>query len=134
VSIAGSGTTATVTHTGHGLVTGQKVLIGGVTDDDVYNGVFTITYVSTTSYTYTTPAAITKASPAGTITATYVVMFGLTNSSGILSEDQDWSVAQVVSGRVRKSSASPYYQQSLISGSISTTSGLDITIFLIKDE
>jgi hypothetical protein len=63
VTINGTGSTATVTnHTAHGLATGDKVYIAGANEDE-YNGAFTITYISTSSYSYTTTSAVT-ASPA----------------------------------------------------------------------
>lgn len=43
------------------------------------------------------------------------------------------STTQPISGRARKSTASPLYKTSVIGGTI-TTSGLDITVFMIKDE
>jgi hypothetical protein len=59
-SITKSGTTATLTTaSAHGLITGNRVTITGATAND-YNGVYVITYVSPTVFTYTmdtTPAA-----------------------------------------------------------------------------
>lgn len=69
-SITRSGSTATVTtSTAHPFLTGDRVTIAGATQTD-YNGSFQITYVSSTSFTYTvsnTPA--TPATTTGTLTA-----------------------------------------------------------------
>lgn len=56
VTIANSGTTATVTHTSHGLATGDKVNIEGASFIE-NNGVFTITVTGTNTYTYTMASA-----------------------------------------------------------------------------
>jgi hypothetical protein len=135
LTFAGSGTTVTVTgHTAHGMGTGDKILVEGVVNDDVYNGVFTITYVSTSSYTYTTSATITNATPTGTIKVTYVVIDAATNASGQVTRTKAWTVDQPIAGRIRKSSAAPYYQPSSFIGTIDTTGGFSTTIQLIGDE
>lgn len=51
-SITRSGTTATVTATGHGFTTGQKVVISGATQS-AYNGAFTVTVTGVNAFTYT---------------------------------------------------------------------------------
>ena len=51
VTIANSGTTATVTHTSHGMSTGDKVRIKGASHYQ-NNGVFTITVTGANTYTY----------------------------------------------------------------------------------
>lgn len=68
VTITRSGSTATVSHTGHGFATGQRVLIAGATQG-AYNGVHQITVTGANSYTYAVSGS--PATPAtGTITAT----------------------------------------------------------------
>lgn len=70
VTITSSGTTATVSHSSHGLATGVEVTIAGA-NESAYNGTFAITVVDDDSYTYTLGSATT--SPAtGTITSTPV--------------------------------------------------------------
>jgi hypothetical protein len=54
VTIARSGTTATVTHTAHGMASNDKIFLAGITDKTADNGVQTITYIDTNSYSYTT--------------------------------------------------------------------------------
>lgn len=133
VSIVGSGTTATVTHTGHGLVTGDKVIISGVTNDDDYNGVFSITYISSSSYSYTADDTLT--SPAtGTPVAKWAIISGTTNSSGYIEDVRSFGSPQPITGWVRKTSASPYFQEGAVSGIISIANGFSSTIQLVRDQ
>lgn len=134
VSISGSGTTATVTHTSHGLSTDDWVIIDGITDDDVYNGVFQITYISTNSYSYTTYGSITQSSPSGSPIATFAFIHGLTNASGQISDSRLVGSDQPIAGWARKSSSSPYYQQGAISGSVDSTDGFAQIVMLASDE
>jgi hypothetical protein len=114
------------------MATNDYVIIRGA-NEDAYNGVYQITVTGVDSYTYTMNESAD--SPAtGTITATFAVISGLTNSSGIISDTRSWSSSQAIAGRVRKSSSAPYYQQGLITGTINNVSGLSITIQLIRDE
>lgn len=131
VTITRSGSTASVSHTAHGMDSGEKVMIEGANEDE-YNGVFTITNVTTNAYDYTVSGA--PASPAtGTITATAVILEGTTNVSGVLQRtDFNFTNDQPVSGRVRKGTSSPYYKTSPVSGTI-TTAGFTTTTFLVKD-
>ncbi|KKN88644.1 hypothetical protein LCGC14_0245350 [marine sediment metagenome] len=79
VTITRASTTATVTHTTHGLVTGNKVVIAGANESD-YNGTFVITYVDTNTYTYTVSGS--PATPAtGTITSSNI-LWDNTQSNG----------------------------------------------------
>jgi hypothetical protein len=69
-SIARTGTTATVTLTSHGLTTGRKVSIRGVTgagDAEFFNGDFIITVTDANTFTYTMNGTPTSASASGTI-------------------------------------------------------------------
>lgn len=124
--------TATVTHTAHGLVTGNKVIIAGVTNDVDYNGVKTITVTGANAYTYSTNDGPTPAT--GTITSTGVVLQGLTDVSGEISDTRSWSLAQPVIGVARKASSSPYFKDGNLTGTISTTLGLSIVQALTIDE
>ena len=133
-SITGTGTTATVAHTGHGLASGDLVIVEGVSNDDVYNGVFSVTVTGANSYTYTTPATITSGTATGTIRVTMAVIHELTNSSGIANDSRSWSNDQPIAGRIRKSSSSPYYQQGTVTGTISSSTGFSATVQLISDE
>lgn len=131
VTITNSGTTATVTHTAHGLSTGNYVYISGASHWQ-NNGTFSITKTGDNTYTYTMASA-PGSNPTGTITATFVVINGTTDGSGNISATFSWSADQSVSGRVRKATTAPYYKTSPISGTISYTSGLSVTVPLIPD-
>jgi hypothetical protein len=132
-SITRSGTTATATLTAHGIPDGKKAVIRGATDT-LYNGVFTITSTGANTFTYTmdgTPAA----SPAtGTITVSGVIIEGLTDSSGQISDSRTIASNQPVSGIIRKGTSSPIFKDSPLSGTISNTLGLSLSSQLILDE
>jgi hypothetical protein len=131
VTITRASSTATVSHTGHGLSTGNKVCIRGANQEE-YNGIFTITVTTANAYTYTVSG--TPTSPAtGTITATAVIINELTDASGIATENLKYTSNQPIRGLVRKSSSSPYYQEGTISGTVAST-GYSGTILLISDE
>lgn len=132
-SITYSGTTAQVTHTAHGMVNGDFVVISGVTNEDEYNGVFTISNVSENYYEYTMATA-PSANAIGTIKATFAFISGLTNAVGVISTSKVVNVDQPISGWVRKSSSSPYYQQGAISGTVTASSGFSANIQLARDE
>lgn len=134
VSITGSGTTATVSHTAHGMITGDYVIIEGVTNDDDYNGVFEITKINDNSYSYTTTETLDISPATGTITATFALISGTTNASGQVSDIRSLASNQPISGWARKSSSSPYYQQGTISGTVSSSNGFSVTIQLARDE
>ena len=131
VTIVNSGTTATVTHASHGMATNDKVEIRGASLP-ANNGVFSITYISTSSYSYTmgsTPGS----SPTGTITSTFVALEGLT-VAGVLSTSRVYSTDQPVTGWARKSSSSPYYKTGPLSGVVDSADGYNNTAVLILDE
>lgn len=132
ISITSSGTTATVTHTAHGLTTNDYIRITGA-NEFAYNGTFQVTVTGANTYTYTMQASTT--SPAtGTIIATGVVINALSNASGVASDTRTWNSAQPVTGWVRKSTSAPYYQEAPLTGTISTSAGLSLTVQMISDE
>jgi hypothetical protein len=129
--ITRSVSTATVTHTAHGLVTGDIVDISGANQQE-YNGAYTVTYISANSYSYTLTG--TPVSPAtGTIIATGGYFNETTNASGVVTDTRSISVDQPMTGRVRKSTSSPYYKNSPISGTVDSDNGLSILVQLIPD-
>ena len=132
VTITRSGSTATVTHTAHGIPDGKKVAIRGANQDE-YNGVFAITVTGANSYTYTVSG--TPATPAtGTITATGVVLEGLSNASGIVTDASFvYSSDQPFDGWVRKHTSSPYYKETALSGTV-VNAGFAATAIMISDE
>lgn len=133
VSITGSGTTATVTHTGHGLASNDNVVIRGA-NEDVYNGAYQITYVSADSYTYTTNETIGTSPATGTITSTFAFINTTTDSNGYASDSRVVPDDQPVVGWVRKSTSSPYFKQGDVVGVVDNSSGLSISIQLTRDE
>jgi hypothetical protein len=132
VSIANSTTTATVTHTTHGMASGDKVLIIGASLD-ANNGVFTITVTGADTYTYTM-ASSPGSSPTGTITSTFVALSGTTDANGEISVSRVYPTGQPVTGWTRKSSSSPFYKQGVINATISSTAGMDYTAVMVSDE
>lgn len=133
VTITSSGTTATVSHTGHGLTVNDVVLIRGANEAD-YNGTWPIASVPTAnSYTYTMNNSTT--SPAtGTITATGGIFNETTNGSGQVTDSRSLSANQPVTGWVRKSTTSPLYKTSNINETISSSTGLTINVPMLSDE
>lgn len=132
VTIANSGTTATVTHSGHGLATGDKVLVKGASLA-ANNGIFTITVSDVNTYTYEMLSA-PGSNPTGTIKATFVVLSGTTDASGQISMSRVFPADQPVSGWARKSSATPHYKTGLVSGTVDSASGAQFTAVMILDE
>jgi len=133
VTITSSGTVATVTHTGHGLASGDKVDISGVTNGANYNGAKQITVTDANTYTYVLAAI--QASPAtGTIISTFIALEGLTDAAGIVSTSRTYASDQPITGWVRKSTASPFYKQAGINNTITSGGGLSAFALLILDE
>lgn len=131
VTITRSASIATVTHTSHGLRTGNKVQILGANQPE-YNGIHTITVTTVNAYTYTVSG--TPATPAtGTITCTSVILETLTNASGIATINHRYTSNQPFTGKARKTSSTPFYKTSNITGTITSTGYSGIT-FLILDE
>ena len=131
VTITRSGDTATVSHSSHGLVTGDYVIIRGANQDE-YNGDHQITVINTNSYKYTVSG--TPATPAtGNITSTFRIINKLTNSSGIATESLNYSSDQPIKGTARKASSTPYYKIANFVGTI-TSSGFSTIVQLVSDE
>jgi hypothetical protein len=131
ITISNSGTTATVTHTGHGMATNDHVLIEGASLL-ANNGVHQITKISDNSYSYTMSSS-PGSSPTGTITATFVALYG-TTSGGVVSTSRVYSSDQPVTGWARKASGTPYYKPGPIVGPVDSTDGLNATAVMIVDE
>lgn len=132
VTITRVTTTASVAHTAHGLANGDKVAIRDALQAE-YNGVKTISNVTTNAYDFTVTG--TPTTPAtGTITSTAVVLEGLTNASGVATNTGfAFGSDQPITGRVRKGTTTPKYQTSPVSGDI-TADGFATTVFLVSDE
>jgi len=131
VSITRSGSTATVTHTGHGLSTGDDVSIRGA-DQGEYNGTQTITVTGTNTYTYTVSGSPTTPAT-GTITSTFQIVNELTNVSGVAETTTfNYTADQPISGRVRKAGTDPRYKPASLTGTI-TSAGFAGSITAIAD-
>jgi len=133
VGIERTGSTATVSHTGHGLATDDWVWIQGCAELE-YNGTHQITWVDANSYSYTVSG--TPSTPAsGSPTSTFVVLNDTTDGSGNTGATYTWGANQPVVGRVRSASGSgPFYKTSPISGTIDSSAGLAFTVLMIPDE
>lgn len=131
-SIVNSGTTATVTQTGHAMATNDVVVISGASLA-ANNGIFTITVTGTNTYTYTmgsTPGS----SPTGTIKCTFVVLSGLTDASGNITMSRVFPSAQPITGWARKSTTAPFYKTGAIGGSVSSSTGYSANVQLVLDQ
>jgi hypothetical protein len=121
-----------VVHSAHGLVSNQYVWIQGANEPE-YNGVFQVTVSDSNTYTYTVTG--TPSSPAtGTIIATGLILNGTTNGSGNISFTRAYATDQVVQGRVRLASSSPYYRPATYTSTIVSTAGSSVNITLQGDE
>lgn len=133
VTITNAGTTATVAHVGHGLATNDKVQIKGASHWQ-NNGVFAITVTGVDAYTYTLPSA-PGSNPTGTILATFALIDGETAAvTGEISMSRVFASAQPVIGRARKSTSSPLYKTSPITGTVSSSTGFNTTVVMNLDE
>lgn len=133
VTITGAGTTATVSHTNHGLDTGDNVWIEGP-DQENYYGAYTITKINDNSYSYTTAETITVTPATGTITSTFCFINGLTDSNGEITDSRVVSSDQDFAYRARKSTVSPLYRSSSGTNTVDSQLGREITVNLISDE
>ena len=132
VIINRSGSTANVTHASHGLSDGDLVFIEGANEDE-YNGVQTIANSASGSYEYTVSG--TPDTPAtGTITSTAVIISGTTNATGYISDTRTYASDQDYEGRVRQSSADPFYKTSPVSGIIDSSTGFSETVQMVLDQ
>jgi len=133
VTISNSGTTATVTHTSHGMATNDYVVISGASLE-ANNGVFQITKINDNSYSYTMSSS-PGSSPTGTIKATFVALYGLSSAAGIVTTSRVYSSNQPVTGYARKSTtAGSLFKPGPISETVDSTDGMTTTAVLIADE
>ena len=131
-TITTSGTTATATCTAHGMKTGDTAIIRGANEEEL-NGIFTITVTGANTFTYTI-VSIGGASGTGTITTTNQILEGLTDVNGLIQTTGfNYTNDQPVVGRMRKSTSSPLYKSSRITGTI-TIDGFSTNAPMILDE
>jgi hypothetical protein len=132
VTIANSGTTATVTHSSHGLATNDKVQIKSASHFQ-NNGVFTISVSDANTYTYTMPSA-PGSNPTGTIKATFAVLSGLTDINGQITMSRVFPTDQPITGKARLSTSAPFYKTSTFVGTVDSATGFSTNIQLILDQ
>ena len=132
VTIAQTAGIATVAHTGHGFSVGQKVDIDGANENN-YNRIKTILTVPTVdSYTYAIDSG--TASPAtGTIVSTAIVIDGLTDVNGEISDTRTYTSNQPVTGAAKKGTSDPVFKSTPISNTIDKANGLSITTLMNPD-
>ena len=133
VTITMNGSTAEVTHTAHGLSSGQKVNIQGANESEL-NGVKTIQNVATDSYDYVVSESPSPVTATGTITSTGVVLEGTTNASGLISDLRSYSVDQEVTGWARQGTVSPKYKTAELLATVDKDTGASIIAVMISDE
>ena len=137
-SITRSGTTATVSHTAHGMATNDQVNITGITNANKLadNSVHTITWLSANSYSFAT-ADSGDTTYTGTIKSTFVFLKGEA-TAGTGSNEISMSRAipsnQPVTGWARKSTSAPYYKEGAISGTVLSTGDTTFSPVLISDD
>lgn len=129
VTISNSTTTATVTHTSHGLSTGDKVVNYSTTHNENL-GVKTITVTGVSTYTYTT-TSLTSTDTASTY---FVYVEGLTDVNGDIQVSRVYPADQVSTGTARKSTSSPFFKASPINTTVSGTVNTPITAVMISDD
>ena len=131
VTITTSGTTASVSHTAHGLSAGDFVIIRGANESEL-TGRKSITNVTTNAYDYTI-TSIGGASGTGTITSTSSILSAFTDVNGVVEDTGfNYTSDQPVRGVSRKGETAPFYKQSPITGTI-TSGGLDVTVTMTPD-
>jgi hypothetical protein len=128
VTIVNSGTTATVTHNSHGMASNDYVDIKGASHWQ-NNGAHQITYINTNSYSYTMPSD-PGSSPTGTITSTFVALYGLTDVYGEVTTARVYSSNQNVIGWIRKT---PDYKTANLFGVVNSSTGYTGTGVLVDD-
>lgn len=136
VTIARVAALATVTHTGHGLSTNDKVLLEGITDKTEDNAVHTITRIDDNSYSYPTTNAGSTAYT-GAILSTFVFLKGLANQgagSNELSMTRAIPSTQPVTGWARKSSSAPFFKPGALAGSVLSTGDTAFSAVMISDD
>ena len=129
VTISRTSSTATVTHTAHGLRTGLYVIIKGANEYQ-YNGLKLITVTDANTYTYLI-STLAGATATGSVICTAVIVTGLTDVNGEITTNFRYTNNQPVVGKARHGTT-PYFKQGALSASI-TSSGLNATILLIAD-
>src|SRR3989344_12906 len=136
VSISrGVTTTATVTHTAHGMNTGEYIKFSGITDDEDDNsGAFPITVIDADSYSYTSNNSGTL-TYTGDIRATGATIYGTTDDpNGNISSSRTYSRNQPLTGYARKSDDGVTYFKAIdLDDTVNSSTGLTINRRLVED-
>jgi len=132
ITISQTAGLATVAHTAHNLITGDEVVISGAVQNN-YNRIKNITVTNANAYTF--PIDSGTVSPAtGTITATMVLLNGLTDTNGEISDTRTFSANQAVSGDADKGLSAPVFNPGVVAGNVDKDNGLTIEVFLNPDD
>jgi hypothetical protein len=125
INVSDGATTPTYYNTGAGsvsVVSGQATLtitvVDVITGDPIQNA----------------RVYVTAAAGGGMTVGDVIIDKVLTDVDGEASDTRSYGSNQPITGRVRKSSASPYYKESPIAGTVNSSSGLALTIQMIPDE
>jgi len=70
----------------------------------------------------------------GSMSEGEVIIDGVTDVNGQISDTQTYTSDQPITGRVRSASSSPYYKTAPIVGTVDSANGLSLTIQMIRDE
>ena len=70
----------------------------------------------------------------GTIVATGIVLEGLTNASGNISDTRSYSVDQAAVGVARKGTSAPYFKDFPISVTVDKDSGASVSLQMVSDQ
>lgn len=138
VTISRTGTTATVTHTAHGLATNDQVLISDILNEPDDIGVHSITYINANSYSFTSANSGTLTYTGDpTITSTFVFLKGLANTgagSNELSMSREIPSTQPVIGWARKADAAPFYKTGSVAGDVSSSADTSFSAVMVLDQ
>ena len=134
VTIVRVAATATVTHTTHGLNTGEYIKLAGITNDvDDNSGAFQITVTDANTYTYTSNNS-GNLTYTGTIIATGATIYGETDVNGDISSSRTYGGNQELTGYARKSSDGTTYFKSIeLIDTVNSSTGLIINRRLVSD-
>lgn len=125
-----AGTATCTTTAAHLLATGDYVVIRGASIEG-YNKQAQITVTGGSTFTYTVDSGL--GSPAGgTPIVSYAPLSGLTSTLGVIQSSKTWPASQGLSGRSRKSTASPYFKTARFTIA-DASGGSDIIVQMIQD-
>ena len=126
------GTATATTESAHGLATNDYVVIRGG-DSEPFNKVAQITVTGTLTFTYSVDSGASD--PVSTLgSVTFAPISGTTDASGNISDSRTWSSSQAITGKVRKSTSSPYYKTATFAGTVNNLTGLSVNVQMISDE